>query len=383
MSKIAIILIGYNRSEAMRSVLTSLDKLETDRTDIHLVLSIEGEATPDVVEVAEDYKWNFGKKVIVKHEHRLGLRNHFIWVGDQTETYENVIFLEDDLYVSPYIIDCAEAFIQKYSNDERIAGGSFYSPLVCEFNSRRFYQIEDGGDSYFFQHPYWGNLWMKEKWRHFKKWYETYERNESILPTYVRGWKKTSFKVVYIQYLIESGTYIVYPRISVVNNMGFAGLHNSTNNVTYQVPILMNKPSYNLLSFDESLAVYNSGFEIESFILKKMNPKLRGYSFEVDLQKTIDHYDCDYVITFGKSDKAVMSFNGFMKPYEASVAMNSAGNEIILVKKSDLISQESARKLWFVDFLNNNVVTNRRALYYVIDILKLVANRIVYKAKRK
>ena len=372
MSKLAIVLIGYNRTLAMQGVLESLKKLDTIRKDITLVLSIEGEATQDVVSVAESFEWLFGEKVIVRHKERLGLRNHFIWVGDQTEKYENVIFLEDDLYVSPYLIDCAEAFIEKYSSDNRIAGGSFYSPLVCEFNSRRFYQIEDGGDSYFFQHPYWGNLWMKGKWAKFKEWYKTYERKDEILPTYVRGWKKTSFKVVYIQYLIESGTYIVFPRVSVVNNMGIAGHHNSSNNVTYQVPILLKQHEYHLLSIDESCAVYDANFEIEPNVLKRLNPKLVAYDFQVDLQKTQDHYSKEYVLTFGKAPNAVFRFNGHMKPYETAVAIDNAGDDIILVKKTEIEESVSGRTLWFYDFLHNNVVTDRRALYYLQDLSKLL-----------
>jgi hypothetical protein len=377
MSKLAIVLIGYNRAQAMQSVLSSLQRIDTDRKDLTLVLSIEGEATQDVVDVANSFEWPFGDKIIVRHEQRLGLRNHFIWVGDQTETYENVIFLEDDLYVSPYIIDCAEAFIEKYSSDGRIAGGSFYSPLVCEFNSRRFYQIEDGGDSYFFQHPYWGNLWMKDKWASFREWFKTYERKDEILPIYVRGWKKTSFKVVYIQYLIETGTYIVYPRISVVNNMGIAGHHNSKNNVTYQVPILTKRRDYNLLDFDDSYAIYDAGFEIIPNVLKRLNPKLEAYDFQVDLQKTQDHYTKEYVLTFGKSDKAILRFNGHMKPYETAIAMDISGEEIILIKKEELAESQSNRSLWFYDFLHNNVVTDRRALYFLQDLSKLLAKNTI------
>ncbi len=377
MSKIAIILIGYNRALAMMGVLESLKRLATTRKDITLVLSIEGEATQDVIDTAKSFEWAFGNKEIVCHQNRLGLRDHFIWVGDQTEKYENVIFLEDDLFVSPYIIDCAEAFIEKYHSDERIAGGSFYSPLVCEFNSRRFYPIEDGGDSYFFQHPYWGNLWMKNKWAKFKEWYKTYERNDEILPTYVRGWKKTSFKVVYIQYLIESGTYIVYPRVSVVNNMGIAGHHNSKNNVTYQVPILLKRHDYHLLSLDESSAVYDANFEIESNVLKRLNPKLVAYDFQVDLQKTQDQYSKEYVLTFGKAPNAVFRFNGHMKPYETAVAMDIVGDDIVLAKKTDIEESVSGRKLWFYDFLHNNVVTDRRALYYLQELSRLLTRSIL------
>ena len=62
MSKLAIVLIGYNRAQAMQGVLNSLQRIDTDRKDLTLVLSIEGEATQDVIDVADSFVWNFGEK---------------------------------------------------------------------------------------------------------------------------------------------------------------------------------------------------------------------------------------------------------------------------------------------------------------------------------
>ena len=66
-----------------------------------------------------------------------------------------------------------------------------------------------------------------------------------------------------------------------------------------------------------------------------------------------------------------------MKPYETAIAMDISGEEIILVKKEDLAESQSSRALWFYDFLHNNVVTDRRALYYLQDLSKLLAKRTV------
>lgn len=381
-NKIAIVAIGYNRHVAFSYMLNSLLKIQSDRHDIHLVLTIEGEATEEVKKVAEQYQWPFGEKHIVYQEHRLGLRNHFIWVGDQTEIYDNVIFIEDDLSVSPFIIDAAEQLINAYGSDERIAGGAFYSPLVCEFTSQRFYPIDDGGDTYFFQHPYWGNLWQKDKWVKFKEWYKTYSRNEKILPKYVRGWKTTSFKVVYIQYLIETGRYIVFPRDSYVNNMGFAGLHNQSGGNTYQVPFVIGRKELTCKSFDSSIAIYDANFEIEDFALKRANSKLQDYGFDVDLYKTSDVHEHDLVITFGKSSNPIMSFHSGMKPYELAVAVDQDGEGIVLSRRADLVNEDTPRKLWFQDFLNNNVVSDRRMTYYLSDLVRMLPSRIARKIKK-
>lgn len=381
MNRIAIVAIGYNRAEAFSNMLQSLKQIKTERTDIHLVLSIEGEATETVKEIAERYDWQYGEKHIVYHKTRLGLRNHFIWVGDQTEQYDNVIFLEDDLSVSPYIIDAADQMINAYNNEDKVAAGAFYSPLVCEFNSQRFYPIDDGGDTFFFQHPYWGNLWQKLKWKKFKEWFSNYERNEEILPIYVRGWKKTSFKVVYIQYLVETNRYVAFTRQSFVNNMGFAGMHNRSGGNTYQVPFAIGKKKLNCKPFDESIAIYDANFEIESSALKKANPKLSGFDFDVDLNKTGDRHKNDIVLTFGKSKCPIMSFHGGMKPYEIAVAIGQEGEGIVLSNRVDLIHEDNPRKLWFNDFLNNNVVSDRRMLYYLADICRMFPTRIARRTQ--
>ena len=57
-----------------------------------------------VNKIANDFNWRLGEKKVIIHTQKLGLRNHFIWVGDQTERFKNVIFLEDDLIVSPELL---------------------------------------------------------------------------------------------------------------------------------------------------------------------------------------------------------------------------------------------------------------------------------------
>lgn len=366
MKNLAIIVIGYNRSNALARLLESLSHIECQIDDVDLIISIEGSATVEVINVANEYEWNYGEKIIVKHEKRLGLRNHFIWVGDQTQNYKHVVFLEDDLEVSPYLLDAVYQLIQYYDSDERIAGYALYSPMICEFNARRFYQIEDGTDAYFLQHPYWGNVWEKSKWDHFKCWLKTYQRNDNILPIYARKWKDTSFKVVFLQYLVETKKYIVIPRISVVDNRGYAGTHNFNDSSTFSVPILLGKPNYRLCPFDNSLAVYDVNFEISDSVLKRENPMLQEYDFQVDLQDTQDTINKPYILTRKKSKKAILSFDASSKPVEIDVILNRRGNLINLVRSEDIQSdKDRIYRRWFDDIRANNITSRR----YLIRML--------------
>lgn len=382
MEKIAIVLIAYNRVNAFRNVLLSLKRLETSDFPTDLIISLEYGSDKAIIELANQMEWKLGKKRVVIHREKLGLRNHFIWAGNQTVEYNNIIFLEDDLYVSPFLLDNVQQLIEFYKSDAKVAGISLYAPAICEFNATRFYPICDEGDAFFLQHPYWGNVWQREKWQDFIEWYKKgYVRNDKILPIYVRNWKDTSFKVVYIQYLIETGKYIVYPRVSLVDNCDIAGIHNIQNNSrTFGTVMQMSLKKYTLLSLEESDSVYDASFEISAEVLKRHNSILKEYDFQVDLKGTQDNYYKDYVLTYSDSRNSICSFREGCKPPENSILLGLTNGHIKLIP-TEKIKGNKKNKIWFDDFLNNNMNGNRYLLRYICEIMKLLINRIVKRRK--
>lgn len=374
MSKLAIVLVGYNRAEPMKDLLVSLNNIKTEREDIQLVISIDNKGTVDVNKLANDYIWRHGKKTVIIHEEKLGLKNHFIWAGDQTEEYENVLFLEDDLYVSPYIIEFVEAYLKKYADDNRIAAASLYNPILCEFTKCKFYQIQDGYDNYFLQHPYWGNVWCRSKWREFKKWFIGYKYNERILPSNVRAWGEHSFKKVYIQYLIETNRYVVYPRISYITNMGVKGLHNKYNAIQFQVVLEGGHRELRLSSLDESDAVYDAFFEVCPNIIKKHVEELNKYDLCIDLNGMKDKVTSEYVITRRKVKKAIQSFDASMRPNELNILMNNKGVEFSLALSKDII-MDTRKKIYAEersteDILRNYPVRSKHLLFAMLYSIK-------------
>lgn len=344
----AIVITAYNRGTPLKNLLESLNNIVTEKS-IPLIISIDNKGTDDVNRIADEFIWKHGKKKVIIHQEKKGLRAHFIWVGDQTEIYENVLFLEDDLYVSPYVTEFVEKCIECFTTDKRITGVSLYNPLLCEFDKCKFFQIEDGYDNYFFQHPYWGNVWFRDSWKEFKEWFKKYNYNPDILPENVQRWNTTSFKKVYIQYLAEMNRYMVYPRVSYVTNMGETGLHSKSDFRQFQTSLQLGKKKLALSSFDESQSIYDVFFEYLSDLIKKNNKDLQQYDFCTDIKGLRTKYYTEYVLTSRKVLNPVISFSNEHRPQEINALFNNFGDGIYLAKSSDVVREKNFRRKRIVD----------------------------------
>lgn len=332
-NKLAIMAMGYNRPDSLRRLLTSLLKLK-NANGVKLIISIDAGGVDEVYEVANTFLWPYGEKEVICHSKRLGLKEHFFFSGDLTGKYENILFVEDDLVVSPYSLLFADAIISRYGDDERISGGSLYDPAYMEGLQLRFYKLEEGSDVYFFQQPYWGNVWMKEKWNAFREWYKTYRCKPELLPEHISKWAETSFKKIYIQYLIETNRYFVAPRVSLATNCADPGLHIRQQTEVFQCPFAMRWNEFRLSDFDESCAVYDAFFEISPEVLKRCNPELRNYDFEVNLygRKTI--INKEYEFTSLDASSTELEYSSSIKPWELAIAAGVSGKGVRLSKRN-------------------------------------------------
>lgn len=358
-----IIVLAYNRPHALNNLFDSLLLLKTNGETVNLVISIDNQGTDEVNCLAKNFEWPFGKKKIIIHEKRLGLKAHFMFSGDVTEEYGNVIFLEDDLIVSPYMLDFCDAYLNNYMDDDRIAGASLYNPILKEGTGCKYYQIDDGADVYFLQQPYWGNIWTKAKWSLFREWYKTYKLNNAILPKHVVTWKDSSFKKVFIQYLIETDRYFVTPRISLLTNNGETGLHNTIAKYQYQCNMMMGHKQYAMPSMDDSKSLYDAFFEIKPEILKKENPELADFDFYVDIykQKLLD-LNASYCLTTRECTNPAIEYNCQMKPIELATMIGAKGKGLYLVKPQNILNKEYNRGfLLFEDMISNYMVDFKAA----------------------
>lgn len=372
--KIAIIIVGYNRPKALRDLLSSLEHIQTNR-EVPLIISIDNKGTDEVNLIAENFEWKFGPKEVIIHQQKKGLVKHFIWTGDQTEKYDVVIFLEDDLLASPQIVNYVEQVAEFYKDDDRIAGASLYNPHINEITGGRFYQLEDGYDNYFLQQPYWGHVWFKKPWAEFHKYLGSYKVNRDILPSNIADWEG-SFKKIFIQFLIESGKYIVTPRTSLVTNNGVPGIHSGLRECYFQSPIQLEEKKYNFSTLGRSKSKYDSSYEILPEILKQYNNFLTDYDFEVDVNGSKVNVQKEYILTTKPSSNAVMSFSSLMKPTELAVLFNQKGNEgLVLCKTTEVKEQKNYyRTRRFFDIQKNYPVgVVESMLFFKYGVKRLIA----------
>lgn len=351
-----------------------LDNLLSIRTNIELPLtiSIDDGGTKELNALVDSFQWPYGEKRVVIHQKKLGLINHFMWVGDQTKTYDHVLFLEDDIIVSPTIIDYTMQVIDFYENEDGVAAASLYNPILEEATGTKFYQIQDEYDAYFLQQPYWGHIWYKHKWRKFKEYLKTYEVKPAILPPNVAKWNR-SFKKIYIQFLVETNRTVVTPRVSIVTNNGVPGIH-SGELYMYQSQIQIGTKRYLFPTLTQSRSKYDCFKEIYPEILKECNSVLANYDFCVDLLGTRHHYDKPYVLTTKPVKNPVMTFSSLMKPTELAVVLNVSGNNgVSLGKAADVRTPKSyIRRRRYNDIKKNYFIGIYAQMYIALDFLKSV-----------
>lgn len=354
--KVTIIVMGYNRIEPLRCVLGSLHNLIIDYSTA-LIISIDGGGTDEINQLVNSFHWPHGKKEVVIHKERLGLRNHFFWVGDQTEKYDTILFLEDDILPSPYAVVAARKLSCLYSKDEDIAAGSLYSPMLCEFTDIKFPRLFDGTGCFMLAHPYWGTVWMKEGWRRFKSWYKTYKCNPEILPPNVANWKDgSSFKKVFIQYLIETSRTCVYPEQAYVTNMGFKGENNATGLQCFQTNLSQIEPVFSYISARKKVPSYDAFMELSSNVIKRKCPELREYDFTTDLKRVHSYFSTPYVLTTRPVKEAILTYSDKMKPTENGVLLGVKGKGISLALREDVIFEKDER----YSFASHDIKSNYR-----------------------
>lgn len=382
---IGIIITAYNRADSLKNLLKSLSDIKhhPQIEELPLIISIDNSGTAEVNRVAEDFIWNYGPKEVVIHKEKKGLVKHFIWVGEQTSRFDQVIFLEDDLYVSPEILFFVKPMIDYYEDKDEVAAAALYNPVLIEATGTKFYQIEDGNDVFFIQHPYWGNVWFKNKWIHFHSFLENYkEPDNSILPPNIAAWDR-SFKKIFIQFLIKTKRTVVYPRISMVTNNGDAGIH-SGDLFEYQSNLEIGKRDYKFTDVANSLAIYDAFFEIEPTVLKKLNPILSDYNFECDLNGTRQNYMSPYVLTTKPVKQRLMSFTSLMKPMELGVVFNIEGNSGIALSAPKDISnnlKSYLRKRRYLDIRKNYHIGIVAASQITIHLIRELYRYFIAKLK--
>ncbi len=329
-------MIGYNRPKNMRRLFDSLMRADYGNDAVDLLISIDNSGTDAVEKEVSSFDWKQGEKKIFTYPERMGLRKHILSCGRFLDEYDALAVLEDDLAVSPAFYQFMKAAVEKYGDDDRIAGISLYTHLWNHSANYPFIPAFSAYDVYFFQMAQsWGQVWMKKQWAEFMKWYGNNSDDfppADNFPDFITGWSKSWLKY-HNKFCVETDRYFVYPYGSCTTCFGDAGEHSSVGVSNFQVPMM--EPvikDLRLPEFGSTDAVYYDIFYERQH--------LAGYLGLKDEDLTVDFYGLKapkqagqtrYLLTVKAMPyQVVKSFALSMRPQETNVIYQVAGNDVFL-----------------------------------------------------
>jgi len=352
--KIGIVVIGYNNNKSIKRLLNRLNETEYGGNNCALVISIDKSNDNKVTEIANEYEWKHGEKIIVAQEERLGLRNHVLKCGSYMERFgwDAEIVFEDDTYPAMDFFLYSKQVVEKYGQDDKIAGAGLYkfSDNRSAKYPKSFIPIEKGADVFFLQFACsWGQIWFKKSWEKFIDWYDSYDgdiKKITIIPEAVRAWDDRSWLKYHIAYCIMNNKYFVYPYIARSTCFSEEGEHTAYTSDELQIPIAY---KYNreliLPSLDDEMAVHYDGFfEYQDF--GDVN-RIDIDDIEIDLNGTKRFSEKRYLLTPLKTRyHVVCSWANHLIPSEMNIISNLAGEGIFLYdlgidKKTSLPAEKS------------------------------------------
>lgn len=326
---IAICIIAYNRIDSLKRCLYALEQ-SVYNVSVKLYISVDKSDTDLVERFAIDYKWLFGEKEVVLHDSNLGLRKHVLSCGDLLETHDALIVLEDDIWVSKGFFMYVQQTIDKYKDDEDIAGISLYNFSISYHSSQPFIPLSVDSDVYLMQNAQsWGQVWMRKQWFEFKQWYsENCEEftEKPHLPKSICSWPRSSWLKYHTRYCIEKNKYFVYPYKSFSTCFSDAGVHTLESSPRFQTPLyesIIDKLNLN------PIMVYDSFFEnIKIYEWLNLSPKELCIDYYGDKgnRENMRYWLSRKQVPY----KIIKSYGLVMKPYELNVKFNIEGNDLFL-----------------------------------------------------
>jgi hypothetical protein len=377
----AIVVNAYNRPAALARVLNSLQQaVYPVDAEVSLAISIDRGGDHAVQMLAESFVWPHGPKTVMLQEQHLGLVQHFFACGDLTQRYKAIVYLEDDLTVSPVFYAYAAQALSFYREDERVAGLSLFGLWFNGYTQQPFVPLPDGSDAFFVQVPYTQGLaFTAAQWARFAAW--RHSPLADAVPTVPlhEAWSRfdrEDWFPLLARFVITTDRYFVFPRVSHTTGWGDAGTHFAQVSRFFHVPLQRGKTSYDFKTLDEADAVYDSFFELQPDRLNRLTDQLRGYDYTIDLYATKSRANLrtEYVLTSRRSRNPIISFGKTAWPIEMNVVGRMPGAEICLCRVEDV---RRDRLAWLQSWSENYRYFARGRLPKMTTVLKLVAARLL------
>lgn len=371
--KPVVAVLAYRRAPAFRRLLHALEAAHYP-DGVRLIISLEGEASAEVVDMAKRFSPSNLDVTVIQRERRLGLRNHVIACGDLALVYGAVIVLEDDLFVDPYFYKYASGALEFYADEDVIGGIALYCPELNEYANLPFVPMQNGYSTYLMQLTCsWGQCWSKKQWLLFKKWYERkdqdYLSNIYGLPASAKAWPESSWKKYFHGFLLETGRFVVYPYESLSTNCSDeGGEHIKGGTSLHQVCLGSPHRSFSLPEFvpiSNTDVLYDAYMEpVGDFVWRSLG--LGANEVEVDLQglkPTELLLKKKMTVTAKKSSNPIQGFRQSFRPPEMNLnfpLLNRNGAPWVLTRSVDVENRRAFKPslAWFNYYAGMSLMTS-------------------------
>ena len=337
MDKYAIIVIGYNRVDSILRLLNSLQNADYGGDNISLIISIDNSGSDEVSDAATEFIWKHGEKKIRTFSERQGLRKHILSCADYLEEYEAIFVFEDDVIVSPAFYHFGKASIEKYGDNDNIAGISLYALQWNPNANFPFSPLPSEHDTYFAQYAQsWGQIWLKKGFEDFKKWYNSnldfFAEKRSDIPANLYVWGDNSWLKYHIAYCIMENKYFVYPYASYATVFTEAGTHSDIQLTRFHSEMILHeyKGGYKWSGLDEDAVCYDAFYEnmkVKEYLEKKLHSTVIVDLYGCrDIPKTEEYMLSTRVLPY----KVKREYSLQLRPIENNILMDSEGKGIYL-----------------------------------------------------
>jgi hypothetical protein len=298
---------------------------------MHLYISCEANVSPDVLEFVSSIAWTHGTLEIIRQPIQLGVDAHNLACMRLAEELNHIVVLEDDMTVAPYFQAYLEASMPLVEQ-KNIAGISLYRYPIIEQDHFPFQLLPNDEFTYYQQRP--SSKGCFYSWAMLKPYFdflETFEQNYTAyeLPQNVLKWSNEIWEKSFYCYLIQSNSYLAFPRFSLSTDFADVGVHMKKQTLKYvhQSPLYLSVTFSHVKSMEDTYNVFDAFYEILPNKLKLLNPELALYDFSTDLHghKPLAEITTPYLISSKSTENAKLGWERRLKPEINNVVLHQKG----------------------------------------------------------
>ncbi|KAL4229061.1 hypothetical protein ACF0H5_012100 [Mactra antiquata] len=188
--KLKLMCLVTDRSKSLRRLLESLNKADFDQDKVTLAVWIDrdknGTYDAATLATAKNFMFKHGNYFVNIHENHVGLQGQYLntYNVDEAKDSEMVVFLEDDMTVSPFFYKYLKLVHSKYDSRPDINGYSLLG-VRTKVLKRVIGMVEPPADQPVFKLQglgTWGFSPNIPKWKEFLRWFEQQNKNPSFRP---------------------------------------------------------------------------------------------------------------------------------------------------------------------------------------------------------